>query len=217
MATIKTLMIPCIENQYTQEYIANVFWKQHIAKVSSITLIPYIKNSEIYTTAYINIDTWCDTESAYNFIQRLKTTNSESRLVYQDDNWWPVQLNIHNNGDINVGSYTASFDSSYFEQSNRSTDDKEWLEFVKNHPIKGLRNDYYTTEEALYHLWNLSWKLYQGWDNSIQESSDYLEMLHFENELRIHDTVNNSDNVTVRTSKFRKTDVCDFDYECLAV
>lgn len=112
--SIKSLMIPCVEIEYSQEYIANVFWRQGIAQVSNITLIPYLKNTEIYNFAYITIQEWCDSESAYNFIYRISSTNKEARLVHNDDDWWPVQLNTHNNGDINVGVYTVSFDSSYF-------------------------------------------------------------------------------------------------------
>lgn len=125
-------MIPCVESQYTQEYIANVFWRQHIAKVSSITLIPYLRNGEIYNIAYIGIDEWCDSEAAYNFIQRVQNSNKEARLVHHDDDWWPIQLNTHNNGKINVGTYTVDFDSSYFNRVEYDTapcsDNEEELE-----------------------------------------------------------------------------------------
>lgn len=110
-------MIPCVESQYTQEYIANVFWRQYIAKVSNITLIPYIKNSknsEIYNIAYINIAEWCDSEVAYNFIQRVNNPLKEARIVHKEDNWWVVQINTHNNGNILVGSYTFVFESKHF-------------------------------------------------------------------------------------------------------
>jgi hypothetical protein len=98
--SIKSLMINCVESQYSQEYIANVFWRQNIAKVSTITLIPYLNNSKICRIAYINIAQWCDSEAAYNFIQRLKDSSKEARIVHNDDEWWPVQINTHNNGEI---------------------------------------------------------------------------------------------------------------------
>jgi hypothetical protein len=112
--TTNNLMINCVESQYTQEYIANVFWRQHIAKVSSITLMPYLKNGEICNIAYINIGQWGESEAAYNFIQRLNNPSKETRIVHHDDEWWPVVINTHNIGDIYVGDYTLVFKSDYF-------------------------------------------------------------------------------------------------------
>lgn len=115
--TTNNLMIMTVDCQYTSEYMANVFWKNKIAKVRSITLIPYWKNTQYYYIAYITIAEWCDTETAYNFISRLNDPNKEARIVHHDDEWWSVQINIHNNGKLNVGSYTRHFDSAYFERN----------------------------------------------------------------------------------------------------
>lgn len=114
---IKSVMILCVESQYTQEYIANVFWEQYIAKVSSITLIPYIKNLEIYNIAYITINEWCDSEIAYNFINSLDDSSKEVSIMYdyENDKWWSVQLNTHNNGDINGYDYTVKFNSEFYK------------------------------------------------------------------------------------------------------
>lgn len=219
--SIKSLMIPCIESQYTQEYIANVFWRQRIAKVSSITLIPYIKKSEVYSIAYITIDEWCDSEASYNFIQRVKNPEREARIVHHEDEWWPVQLNTHNNGDIYVGSYTAVFDSAYFTRDNSyeaesdaatspctEIDDEEWL---RERPIKGLNNDYYSVDEAVSYLRNLIQLYENGWPEIQSQKHTPLidpfleiedEILHFENELRIHQAVDKSGNVTLRDRKY---------------
>lgn len=233
MSVIKSLMIPCVESQYTQEYIANVLWSQHIAKVSSITLIPYIKNSEIYSIAYIAIAEWCDTEAAYNFIQRLKNPDREARLVHHSDDWWPIQLNTHNDGNIAVGSYTVGFASDYFQRDEAPTapciddeeeyicDDEEWQEFIEKRPIKGLKNDYYTVDEALEHLWVLNEKLDEAWSEiQSQRDTPFIEieneLLHFENELRIHEAVNKSSNVTMRAQQFGRSKLDDAEYERLA-
>jgi hypothetical protein len=107
-------MISNVSMLYTAEYIANVFWNQNIAQVSAITLIPYFKNQEYILCAYIDIANWCDTEAAYNFIQRLRVPEGEARLVHHDDEWWPVQINTHNAGQLDAGSYTTKFPQSYF-------------------------------------------------------------------------------------------------------
>jgi hypothetical protein len=215
-------MINCVESQYTQEYIANVFWRQHIAKVSSITLIPYLKNGEVCSIAYVYIDQWCDSEAAYNFIQRLNNPSNEARIVHHDDNWWPVQINTHNNGDIYVGFYTTAFPSSYFVRDldddestvpctevddDESTvpctevDDEEWCEFDPEHPIQGLGDDRYTVEEAEAHLSLLKADLATAYrrrvpDEALEELES--EIANFEAELRIHEAVKNSQNVTLR-------------------
>ena len=119
MFSIKNLIINCVELQYSHHYIADVFWYKNIAQVSSVTLIPYLKNGKVFNIAYITIDEWSDREVAYNFIQRLKNPNNEARFVYNDDNWWPIKINTHNNGNIVVGNYTIQFDEDYYDQLDR--------------------------------------------------------------------------------------------------
>ena len=214
-------MITCVESQYTQEYIANVFWRQHIAKVGSITLIPYLKNGQIYSIAYIAIDEWCDSEAAYNFIQRLKDSSREVRIVHQDDDWWTVEINTHNNGEIYVGAYTMAFMSDYFVKDLEDddmtvpcsevdeddatapcteVDDEEWCEFDPQYPIL-VGCVRYTVEEAKAQLRVLKADLAAAYrrrvpDEALEELET--EIASFEAELRIHEIVNNSENVTLR-------------------
>ena len=72
--------------QCSGKYIAKAFEKNEIAKVKSV----YFTNNG--KTAHIAIDTWCDTESAYNFIKRLHNPRKNARLVYHQDNSWVVKL-----------------------------------------------------------------------------------------------------------------------------
>lgn len=122
--SIKSLMIANVDSQHTAENIANVFLNQNIAHVSSITLIPYLKETEILQMAYIDIEYWCDSEVAYNFLQRLKVPEGEARLVYADDDWWPVHINTHNNGQLLVGVYTTTFSYSYIEKNKMFEEEK---------------------------------------------------------------------------------------------
>lgn len=211
--SIKSVMITCVESQYTQEYIANVFWRQHIAKVGSITLIPYLKNGQIYSIAYIAIDEWCDSEAAYNFIQRLKDSSREVRIVHQDDDWWTVEINTHNNGEIYVGAYTMAFMSDYFmrdEQDEQDeddatapcteVDDEEWCEFDPQYPIL-VRGERYTVAEAKSQLRALKSELATAYRHRVNEEAledIETDIASFEAELRIHEIVNNSQNVTLR-------------------
>jgi hypothetical protein len=176
-------MINCVDSQYTAEYIANVFWRLNLAKVDTITLIPFLKDGTIFNIAYIYIDYWFDREVAYNFIYNLKYGVKEPRLVHYDDEWWPVQFNTHNAGNLNVGIYTTKFDISYFEKP----------EPIKNRPIEGLQNDYFTVEEAKEYLFYLNQNNYYDKNNYINK-----EIQHLENELRIHEALQKSHNVSPR-------------------
>lgn len=138
--SIKSLMIANVESQHTAEYIANVFWNQSIAHVSSITLIPYLKETEVLQLAYIDIEYWCDSEVAYNFLQRLKIPEGEARLVHIADEWWALQINTHNNGHLLAGIYTRKFSYSYFEK-NTIFDDKKIEYALANSNNVTLRED----------------------------------------------------------------------------
>jgi hypothetical protein len=97
-------------------YIANVLFEQQIAKVKTITILPYLINDNIYKIAYVNIASWEDSENAYDFIQQLKNPYQETRFIHQNNDWWPVKINSHNSGDMFLYSYTTEFHSSYFEE-----------------------------------------------------------------------------------------------------
>ena len=115
--SINSLMICNVESQHTAEYMANVFWNQNIARVSSITLIPYLKETKNLQMAYIEVEHWCDTEVAYNFLQRLKVPEGEARLVHLVDEWWPVRINGHSTVHQLVDIYTTVFSHSYFTKT----------------------------------------------------------------------------------------------------
>lgn len=114
--TIAQLLISEIKMEYNAEYIANTLWYQNIAQVESITLLPYLKGSAIYQTAYVSIAMWCDSEIAYSFIKRLRDSTKDTRIVHKMDYWWPVRINPNNNGAICIEPYTTTFPKSYFKK-----------------------------------------------------------------------------------------------------
>ena len=109
------LMIPCVEfpSYVTYEeqphYVANTFLKQNIAKINDITLIPYWRNGVVVYVGFITILEWLDTENSYNFIQKLKNPSKETRMVYDDDDWWVIQLNTGDECNFAVENYTVYF------------------------------------------------------------------------------------------------------------
>ena len=90
MFAIKTVFLPHVHKLFDAEFVANIFEKNGIAKVNKVYFEP---NNECYNRVYIGIDTWQETETAYSFINRLRSSNKETRIVYQDDDWWTVQIN----------------------------------------------------------------------------------------------------------------------------
>jgi len=113
--SIQTVIINDVELQITSEYIANVLWEQNIAKVSTITLIPILKNSFVVQIAYIEVAEWCDTEAAYNFVQRLKNPDRETRLVHNgNEEWWLVKLSNSSLSTLIAETYSTSFPTDFF-------------------------------------------------------------------------------------------------------
>ena len=90
---IKSLFIGAIDANFDAEYIVNAFYCLDIATISRVTLIPFYGKSEKFQRAYIDVLEWHPTESAYNFIARLKDTGREARIVHNQDDWWVVEVN----------------------------------------------------------------------------------------------------------------------------
>lgn len=104
-----SLIVSGVEEQYNVEYIANTFWNLNIAKVSSIILTSQ-------GTAFVEIETWCDSEIAYNFIKRLNNVEKEARLVHYQDDWWVISKNNGQVFDFKGECDFATFDDDYFEK-----------------------------------------------------------------------------------------------------
>ncbi len=121
-------MISNAEGVKNSEYIANAFWSQNIAQVSSIVLLPYLKNNKLCQMAYIEIASWCDSEVAYNFIRRLKVLEGEARLNHNlNEDWWAVQINTHYNGHPFTDASTVTFSQKSFVKTVDEVEDGETL------------------------------------------------------------------------------------------
>jgi hypothetical protein len=121
-------MISNTEGVKNSEYIANVFWSQNLAQVSSIVLLPYLKNNKLCQMAYIEIASWCDSEVAYNFIRRLKVLEGEARLNHNlNEDWWAVQINTHYNGQPFTDASTVTFSQKSFVKTVDEVEDGETL------------------------------------------------------------------------------------------
>lgn len=102
---IKSIYIASIDSYLGADYIMEVFYCLKIATISRVTIVPLYGKSK--AQAYIDIHEWHSTESAYNFIQRLKNPTREARIVHNDDDWWVVEVN--NNPSITTCEKMAKF------------------------------------------------------------------------------------------------------------
>ncbi len=90
MFAIKSVFLPQVDKLFDAKFVADVFERNGIAKVSKVY---FESKNKIYNRAYIGIETWKDTETAYSFINRLRTPKKETRVIYKDDDWWSVRIN----------------------------------------------------------------------------------------------------------------------------
>lgn len=94
--SIQSLFIEGISTEYTIEYIAQVLYNKHIAKVSGITLKPYKKGTNIYNSAYVEIAEWFTGDFAEKFIQTLEYNGSDGVYINHTINrWWKVLVNTN--------------------------------------------------------------------------------------------------------------------------
>lgn len=113
MSAIRVMLIE-IPLKYTSEYIANLFWRQEIGKVSSITIIPQLNNFHISENAYIEFHSLCETEIAYEFVKAIKYGDG-FKLYDNDDNPLFVQKNTHNSDISLLDLFTTHFPVNHFK------------------------------------------------------------------------------------------------------
>jgi RNA recognition motif-containing protein len=200
---IKNIMIRNINLQYTAEYIAYVLLSREIAQVSSITLIPEIENEMIFNIAYIDIESYCDTEAAYEFIENIKYGFF---ILHNDleEYPWIAQQNNHNEGGLSVGTYTMNF--NYHENQDLSESPRS-IEYPN---FEEFKNEIYI-EYSINNSDNVTLRPYQYHYKDFQESQDLSE-LHkpieypsfeeFKNEFNMQYAINNSNNITLRPYQY---------------
>lgn len=62
-----------------------------LCRVSSICVFPDFQRGKLCYTAFVEVASWIETESAYNLIKAIKNPLKEARINYSDDQWWAVE------------------------------------------------------------------------------------------------------------------------------
>jgi hypothetical protein len=148
--SIRSFVIKSVEANIRANYIADVLYKQNIAKVSTISLIPYLKSDTVFQTAYITVAEWEDSESAYEFIQQLKYFKEDIPLVHQNNNWWSVTINNHNSGDMNLYTYSTLFPQNYFNIEEQEEQEEQIADIYLDD--WELTNEEYNKETLNYYM-----------------------------------------------------------------
>jgi hypothetical protein len=189
-------MICSVDPKYTPEYIANVFWRKDIGKVSSITLIPQIVDSGVSNTVYITFGSFCDSESGRDFVWHFEGVCGYmfGHADPEEDNIWLLEPNTHYYGELCVGEFTTKFTDDFFASHSSShsmtaqvSDDEENDEdkFPDSNYIKGTDGTYYSIQRALDYLYSLN-EEYDMSSNENDKQRIAAELQHLEMELAIH-------------------------------
>ena len=87
--TINNITIAHVPND--RAVIALLLEYLGLLKCKKMCVMPDFKRNQLCYSAYIEVAEWCDRESAYNLIKKIKDPSKEARIIYEDDNWWTVE------------------------------------------------------------------------------------------------------------------------------
>ena len=167
--SINRILVTKILSGYSSDLIAKMFWYQGIAKVSTVILYP----DSLYQKADITIAAWCDTEAAYEFIQKL---------VYQDEmkhGDWIVQ----DNSAVETSCFSSAFYEALCEPTQSrwsdSWSDDEQEETMEEAIDREMRAEALEAGEILEDEEKPVIRVYQGCEKyTIPEAKCALEVLY---------------------------------------
>jgi hypothetical protein len=135
------LVIYDIDPNYSTDYIIEVLYIQHIAKVSRIILVPYISpyDGEMYNVAYVDLYEWNNNEYAQEFIKMLESPlpyGKEVYLYHYNNLGWPVRLITNTDMVFNLGYpkiVAIYYSLKYYNDKNEDWDnDSETMALVRS-------------------------------------------------------------------------------------
>ena len=205
-AIVSTIVISGITEGYTSEYIANVLWKQGLAQVSRITMLPYLEHESntMCFTAYADIQQWADTEAAFNFIKRLEHT-FVARIVHHDDDAWHVRLNTrYNANDVHLFAYATNFNTQYYLQPLEQTATQQPLQKLQDYcqEMEDLIYDIEEHERLTEEEFDILFRHFgQDDDEDDKEDDEDLE------DLEDHEDLEDLEDLDLLTARFRLSEL----------
>jgi hypothetical protein len=105
---------------FTHGMIHELFYKNNVADVKAVTIMPEFVEGHLIKRAYLEIDAWHETESAYNFIKEMRTrrgalmSNNEETsefFVVKNTTIKIQQTGLNNNNNNKNNKYTQYFEN----------------------------------------------------------------------------------------------------------
>lgn len=89
-----SLYIPHLFENVSKQNIIDTFEFQGLGKVKQIDFVEKLdKKGKIVNSAFIHFEKWYDNVSSKNFQERVKNTQKEARVVYNDPWYWVCMEN----------------------------------------------------------------------------------------------------------------------------
>jgi len=71
---------------YTHQGIQELFYKNNIADVNEVTILPEFVQGQLINRAYVQVEEWHDSEAAFNFIKEMDSKRGAIISSLDDDN-----------------------------------------------------------------------------------------------------------------------------------
>jgi hypothetical protein len=87
-----SLYIPSLFDSVNEQLIIQVFEVLRIGQVAYVDIIQKKNNyGDTYKSAYIHFDSWFDNNTTRNLQMKLNKVDGESRIIYDEPNYWVIQ------------------------------------------------------------------------------------------------------------------------------
>jgi len=174
MTPISSIYISRIDCSFSARFIADVFDKNGIAKVSRVYIKPNRGYKTKYNRVYIGIKTWHETEAAYNFISRLRNPSREARIIYSGDKWWPVNIDKY---PITLAprKHLTIFE---YNLSNMVSKDPVKIDAKKKQSLRNIITNFNKKTDNN----RINWKFLEHPDNNMVDFDDYFREAETERE-----------------------------------
>jgi hypothetical protein len=124
MQSINKFVIDNIAPEVSAEYIGYKMYKLGVAKIKSVTIGNVVGENklEYQRSAMVTVDQWCETESAYDFLKKMKDSSVvDFRLPYRPNHtWYIIRCEDFEDcyGYLAIKSF-ALFDKNYYDMLER--------------------------------------------------------------------------------------------------
>ena len=115
---------------YTHQGIQELFYKNNIADVNEVTILPEFVEGQLINRAYVQVEEWHDSEAAFNFIKEMQSKRGAIISDEDNDNYCIVKKNIkQKNNQQKTTTTNQSKYTKYFQSITKQNLDAQILEY----------------------------------------------------------------------------------------